>query len=120
MSGLGLNQQTIAMYATPMSSNEIDMVYHTGVILKDMVHENASNIFLTHPYIVTVNGLTSGSQRVMINRFFVELLLKYRATSNTSVELYLSYLISDGEIEDWFKLFKEIIIPFIKENKLLG
>ena len=118
--GLGINQDNVVMFYAPRQTNDVDMVGMVGLILKDMVHEIAAHTFINDPMISNVKDLSSASQRVIINRYFINLFLKYRFTSGNNVELQILSLVNDGFIEDWFKLFKLYIIPFIKDNKILG
>lgn len=117
--GLGVNQQVIDKFSTPRTEEEVNMVFHVTNILKETVGETASINFSNNPMIVTIGNLSTESQRVIINRYFINLFLSYRFVHNKNVELQILSLVNDGYVEDWFKLFKEYIVPFIKENKLL-
>ena len=75
--GLGINQDNVAMFYAPRQTNDVDMVGMVGLILKDMVHEIAAHTFINDPMISNVKDLSSASQRVIINRYFINLFLKY-------------------------------------------
>lgn len=117
--GLGLNQETINMYAIPRAEGEINMVDHVYIVLKDMISESAANKFFNSLDIVTIYDLSTTVQRHFINRYFIRLLLSSRFTHNVNVLMPINYLVYDGYVEDWFTLFKTYIVPFIKESKLL-
>ena len=118
--GLGIDQNNVSMFYTPRQSYDVDMVGMIDLILKEMIHEVAAQTFINDPMIKDIKDLSSASQRVIVNRYFISLFLRYRFLSGKNVEMQILSLVNDGYIEDWFKLFKLYIVPFIKDNKILG
>lgn len=118
--GLGIDQNNVSMFYAPRQVNDVDMVGMIDLILKEMIHEVAAHTFINDPMIKNIKDLSSASQRVIVNRYFISLFLRYRFFSGKNVEMQILSLVNDGYIEDWFKLFKLYIVPFIKDNKILG
>jgi len=115
-----IDKKAFSVYIKPKEFEELDLVYLTGEHIKVSISESASKLFLEDPVIKDVSKLNSTAQRVIINRYFTDLLLKFRANNDVNVSEMLVLLVNDGYDEDWFKLFNLIIAPFIKEHAILG
>ena len=99
-----------------MNIENIDLVYIVSQNLKDSIGENVANIFLNDEIVDSAKGKSTTFQRVMLNRYFYNLLLTYRAYVNNPVHNATYMLVNDGETEDWIKLFNIFVLPFIKDN----
>jgi hypothetical protein len=105
-------------FLTKRKNDEIDMVTVLGNILKEHVDEYSSTIFLNNKEIKTILELNPYSQRIIINKFFSNLFYIYRSKKNKSIVSMISMLVIDGSIEDWFKVFNNYVLPFIKKNEV--
>lgn len=108
----------VMFFNTPRQPTDIDLVFITSKTLHDNVSENAAKIFLSDYMIKSVVDLNPLSQRIIINRYFYDLLLKYRACADVKVILPLTMLVEDGTHNDWLRLFKDVVCVFIKNNKV--
>lgn len=115
-----IDEKAFSKYVKPKEFEELDLVFLTGEHIKANISESAGNRFLSDPAIKDVSKLNSTAQRVIINRYFTNLLLKFRANNDVNITEILVLLVNDGYDTDWFKLFNLIIAPFFKEHNILG
>ena len=109
----------MAEYNKQREDNDFNMVFLVAKHLEvDLGNKAAADLFLNDPMIISVKDKVSNVQRVMINRYFTNLLLMFRATIAVNVTDVIYYLVSDGYIEDWFTLFRTYIIPFLKTKNV--
>jgi len=59
-------------------------------------------------------------QRVIINRYFINLLFAYRAKVNKPINNTLFMLTNEGNNNDWYNLFLKYVIPFLKDNDVFN
>lgn len=78
------------------------------------------NKYLSSPVIMDSRGKDVFYQRIMINRYFINELLKWRAGNNVSVNEMIACLFNDGDLDDWIRVFASTVLPFIKQNNVLG
>jgi len=113
------NNPAMAEYNKQREDNDFNMVFLVAKHLEvDLGNKAAADLFLNDPMIISVKDKVSNVQRVMINRYFTNLLLMFRATIAVNVTDVIYYLVSDGYIEDWFTLFRTYIIPFLKTKNV--
>lgn len=106
-------------YNKPRDPSDYDMVFLVAKHLEEELNnKNAGNLFRGDPIIASVVSKTSNVQRVMINRYFTNLLLVFRSKKDVNVTDVLFYLVSDGYVEDWFTLFRTYVIPFLNTNNV--
>ena len=99
-------------------NNDFDMVFLVGKHLQEYLGVYEADLFYSDPMIKSVVGAGSQIQRININRYFTNLLLRYRTKVDIQVNNTLLMLIPDGYVEDWFKLFNKAVIPFLKNNNV--
>ena len=100
------------------NNRDIDLYTLVKIHLEREVSMDASKIFSTDLSIIAVINSTSLEQRYIINRYFYNLLLRYRSKSETPVNNVLAMLVADGKSEDWFALFIKFVAPFIKTHRV--
>lgn len=113
-----VNNNKIEEFKQPRKSDDMDMVFLVGKHIQDFIGTKEADMFYNDPMIKTIVTLGTNAQRVIINRYFTNLLLRFRAKKDVQVNDILLMLIPDGYIEDWFKIFNKIIIPFLKSNNV--
>lgn len=113
-------QPVYFQFNTPASPTDINMPYIVGLHLTQILTDKETQIFFADPLVSSVVGIIPTSQRVNINRYFMNLLMLFRSKVDVNVVDVSQYLINDGSVEDWFKLFSEFVLPFIKEHKVFN
>lgn len=78
------------------------------------------NKYLNSPIIIDSRGKDVLYQRIMINRYFINELLKWRAGNEVAVNEVIACLFNDGDLDDWLRVFASTVLPFIKNNNVLG
>jgi len=111
---------TLDMFTTKRVVGEKDLVAQISKDLISLYHKDASPLFLNDTDISLVSDLNPLSQRIIINRWFINALLIYRANSNdVEVSEILLYAINDGTIDEWLELIERVVIPFFKNKNIL-
>lgn len=67
--------------------------------------------------------LDSGSkymQKMLLNRYFSNLLFRYRSISKDSVLNTLPFLLEEGTNGDWFGCYIQFVYPFLKTNNVFN
>lgn len=98
------------------NNNKLELIDFIRLNLNSVFGEKYGDVFYNSPIISGAKGKDDGFQRVMINRFFNQLLMTYRARVNTPVHNTCYMLVDDGTTEDWLQIFNTMVIPFLKEN----
>ncbi|MDQ6990808.1 MAG: hypothetical protein Q9M11_03650 [Mariprofundaceae bacterium] len=94
----------------------LDVIYAN---IKNTYSEAAADAFRANPVFSTANDYSDAVQRGLANRVLINKLLVFRATSKVPVVDAIYCLIPDGNNEDWMNVFKMVILPFLKENKVM-
>lgn len=97
-------------------SDNIDLYTMVAVHLERNVSAFASSLFKTEPSIALIQYEPSIKQRFIINRYFYQLLLIFRAKCDVEVYNEIAMLLPEMNSTDWFKLFVNFIAPFLKNN----
>jgi hypothetical protein len=115
-----VNVSAMEMFNTKRVEGEPDLVAMINKELISIIGTDAGVKFMNNPDIKGIVDLNPISQRIIINRWFNNTLLTYRATNtNKDVSEILVYIINDGTIDDWFKYIYSIVIVFMKNNNVL-
>jgi len=88
--------------------------------LREEYSEEAANELINSPYVASVVNNSETMQRIAINRYLTAAILKFRAVTNVDMSNLLFMLVNDGTTEEWMDLFKKVILPTLKEYKILG
>ena len=108
----------VLAFNRPAEEGEFDMVGHVAYLLEAYVGEFAKNCFLSDPSIISVQPLKANAQRVIINKYFIGLLLQFRSLEPIKVSAVATLFSNDGTIEDWISIAKTNTFPFFKDNKI--
>lgn len=100
--------------------NEIDLYTMVTVHLDREVCPAASNLFKNDPAIAAVVGEPVIKQRMIINRYFTNLLFTFRSKCDTPINNILFMLTNDGTAEDWYRLFILYVAPFLKLHNVFN
>ena len=118
---LGLDVVTMSMLSPANKKpNDINLMEIVRLHLVEYISDEAAAVFMNDPSLIGVYDLSSEQQRLFINRWLVTTLLIFRTHSGVNVTNTIIMLANDGYIEDWVKIFKMIILPFIINNSVLG
>lgn len=101
-------------------SNDLDLYTLVLVHLDKSVSKEASECFKYDPSVFHIKDKSTIEQRMIINRYFTNLLFTYRARVNDPVNNEVFMLTSEGTAEDWFKLFTLHVTPFLKTKNVFG
>lgn len=97
--------------------NDIDLIDLVYRMLKDTISERIANIYIADPDVSILIGKDSSYQRVLLNRYFRNILLKYCNSPGANKILDTYYLlVDDGSTDDWLHIFKNHVLPFIHQN----
>ena len=114
-----LSKDKIDEFTAVRAKTDMDMVFIVNLHLKETVSAEAAEAFLSNPMIMSVADATTGVQRIVVNRYFVNKLLIFRSQNEVPIIDVMPLLVNDGPIEDWFTLFKLFIAPFLKNNSIV-
>lgn len=112
--------QSMNIFMAERNTTDADLVTLVHKALEEYLGSMAADDFINNSDIVTVATALPEVQRVIINRYFVTKLFRYRFNNNVDVLPALSNLISDGTYVDWFYCFKTYVMPFLKEHNVLA
>lgn len=105
-------------YFKPRSDKDIDVMDLIIKAFKAM----SLDIGITHiQNDISLKHLTDKSstvQRVIFNRYFKLISLKYAGKTNNSVLPVLREFFNDGEIETWLNRIYSQVIPFFKKHEV--
>ena len=79
--------------------------------------EEADNL-IKSPELVGCVKYSPQVQRGLVNRVLINKLLIFRATHKVSVVDVIYCLLPDGDNEAWMNVFKLVVLPFLKQNKV--
>jgi hypothetical protein len=102
----------------PKPADEECMVSMVDKYLTEYIGQEAVEHFRNDPVYKSATGKTLDVQRLMINRYFTNVLLRYRSKKNNNINIVITSLINDGTFMDWITLFRSDVIPFIKEHNV--
>lgn len=88
--------------------------------LEFVVGKTESQIFASDPGIVSVWENVPPLQIVAMNRYFNNLLMRFRAKKNIPVHDTAYMLIKDGSVDDWYSSFVMNVAKFLKINNVFG
>ena len=113
------NKELVDLYYRPPVEGEVNLVDIIYYFLSECGDGVAASLFLQHNDVQNVAKLNSATQRVVINSVLLNVLLAFRHICDINVNVVLPILANDGDTADWIELVKEMIVPFLLENKVL-
>ena len=118
---LGLDITAMSMLTSSnRKPNDINLMEIVRLHLVEHISDEAAKMLMDDPSMVGVYKLPSAQQRLFINRWLMRALLIFRNNSGINVTNTVIMLSNEGYIEDWVKIFKMIILPFLVNNSILG
>ncbi|EPU3829029.1 hypothetical protein ACVWU4_001010 [Campylobacter coli] len=107
------------LHGIERSENDLDLVF---LVLKEL---EANKTFLTkskfeqNKLISSIRNSPSEIQRVLLNKYFINLLLKFRNIEDIPVIDIIICLTNDGPIEAWLDYFRKGVLPFIIKHNVI-
>lgn len=71
---------------------------------------------LLEKHLPKLDGESSFMQKTLLNRFFSNLMFKFRSDNEVKVIDVLPFLIREGTNGDWFACYIKFVYPFLKEH----
>jgi hypothetical protein len=84
------------------------------LLISSGLFKSVETAFDTNRFIIEAKDKPSDAQRFLLNRYWS---LQLMQSSKVSVNERYS-LIPNGDIAAWYRLFKNVVLPFIIENNL--
>ena len=99
--------------------NDIDLVAHVAKIIETRVSTEAKDYFLKNPIVALCANTHSLVQRVNLNRFFIQILLRARSYLELeNVEMVFSAIDMSGKHDKWIEKIEEVVVPYLAANKV--
>lgn len=97
---------------------DVDFVEVVANIISKVVNPDVALWFRSRPAIVVANDKHSLYQRVIINRFFTNLLVRFNGFVNINTLPTMRFLIKDGTHQKWTQFFVREVLPFFVEYRV--
>lgn len=95
----------------------VDVVYQE---IKKTIGESEAEYFLKDPGITFAKDKFSLVQRVMINRFFIDHLVRYRAYFEVeNMSVLFNFISMEGDHITWYQRLYAMIIPWCKDHAVI-
>lgn len=108
-------QQGIEQYHQPKDAADVDLIQAVRDHLNNSGLNNRVTAFYdSNRFIIEARDKNSNAQRFLLNRYWS---LQLMTSPKPSTEERFC-LIPNGTTEDWLKLFKNKVLPFVIENNL--
>lgn len=100
---------------------EPDLTLTISSILANQISDSASSMFVLDKNIISVKDKLHPVQMIIVNKWFRELLIIAKgARPDLRITDALMCIEDNIKSPDWVKLYTVAIIPFIKNNNILG
>ena len=109
-------QLLLNQFYAKRTENDLDLVSAMAKLISEEIGSKYGKIFLADSDIMSVKDRLPAVQRVIINKYFNILLLKYKALSGNNVLQVLNTIVDDGTHDDWFKIMSGFTIGYCKEK----
>lgn len=115
MQAVNALEQGRASYFAERQPDEIDVLQEVRKILlmsgftKEQVY-----LFDNDPTIINSQNKNSFTQRYLLNRYWT---LQLQSAPNNS-EQARYFLLPEGDIQEWLRCFRTVVVPFALENNL--
>lgn len=113
-------KEGIEKFHEPRHPDDVDLVQLTrdALVNFEMEAEQIS-VYDADPLILQAKSQRPPIQRHQLNRFWTQQLMQYEAEFKVSTMNIRYYLLHDGPIESWLRLFTTTVLPFVIRNKLM-
>ena len=99
--------------------NDLDLTTEVYKAIEIIISKEAAEYFLNDPIIVTTKDTASIYQRVLINRFFVQLLTRARAYLELEgLTMVFTVLTNQGTHVPWLQDLNRVLFPYLKSYKV--
>lgn len=120
INNLTYEQKCLLMYQEPKQPGDINYIAIFYVLIRDNFGQLAADNFINTSYIYSVINKRPLPQRVMINKYFTNILLNWRSSPiSTPIWGVLPFLSLDGDNANWVNGMANAIFPFLKYNCVL-
>jgi len=116
---IGISDAALTKLLEKRKPTEVSLVEIMTGLLEEYEYESAVETFTTDPSIVGIEDSNQSVQMVIINRFFINHLFRFRADNEVPVIDPLVHIQQVSEISDWSKIYRSFVIPFFKNNNIL-
>lgn len=101
--------------------DDLDLTTEIYKAIQIIISKEAADYFINDPIIVTTKGTASIYQRVLINRFFVQLLTRARAYMDLEgLTMVFTVLSNQGTHIPWMQDLNRVVLPYLKTNNVFG
>lgn len=99
--------------------DDVDLTLDVYNAIKLIISEEAAEYFMNDPIIQTTKDTHSIYQKVLINRFFIQLLVRARAYIELeNLGMVLNTIEHSGTHVPWLQNLDRLILPYCKSNKV--
>ena len=100
---------------------DLDLTTEIYKAIQIIISKEAADYFINDPIIVTTKGTASIYQRVLINRFFIQLLTRARAYMDLEgLTMVFTVLTNEGTHVPWMQDLNRVLFPYLKTNNVFG
>lgn len=100
---------------------DLDLTNEVYKAIENIINKEAAEYFINDPIIVTTKGTASIYQRVLINRFFVQLLTRAKAYLDLEgITMVFTVLTNNGTHLPWLQEVTTVVIPYLQTNNVFG
>lgn len=107
------------LHGIKRNDEDLDFVYIVSRELEENNLLKAKDNFENDKLISSIKNSPSEIQRVLLNKYFIKLLLKYRNIEDVPVIDLIICLTNDGPSEAWLDYFKKGVLPFIIKHNVI-
>ena len=98
---------------------DLDLTTEIYKAIEIIIGKEEAEYFINDPIIVTTKGTASIYQRVLINRFFIQLLTRARAYMDLEgLTMVFTVLTNEGTHVPWMQDLNRVLFPYLKTNKV--
>lgn len=120
LDGVSLKQRLLVEhYFTKRKEGDLDLVGAIHQLITEEIGEYYANKFLEDKDIISVRDKLAGPQRVIINKYLMYLLLRFKGITGTSITKTQFLITNEGTNNDWFILIANYVIPFFKQHSVM-
>lgn len=98
--------------------DDVDFIEVVANIISKVLNPDIALWFRSRPAIIVANGRHSLYQRVIVNRFFTNLLVRFNGFVECNTLPVIGNLVKDGTHQKWTKLFIKEVLPFLVEYRV--
>lgn len=99
---------------------DLDLVKLVEDGIRRQVGDEEAEWFLHHKVLKIAHGVHSITQRVLINRWIIQTILRAKFYNELESPMcIISALPFDGKHEEWLKYVSKIVLPYFKEHDII-